>query len=228
MKYLDVEIRLPEELLHPMAAFVRDSEAVSYEELLAWNVDPSAGVEQVLFYVEGDADRYRDQVSTVETIQSVRVEPIDDQSLHLWAREEIRPETAAWRGSFAGRQLVVVPPIRFDADAAMSMTVVGDGGDMQAALAALPPAVDVTVREVGSYDRRGGGLAGSLTDRQRRALATAHEVGYYDVPRTGTLADVAEAMSCAQSTASLLVRRAERDVVGSLVSHLRTPTLDPA
>lgn len=219
MKYLDCEIRLPDELLHPMASFVRETDAVSYEEMLAWNVRPSAGIEQVLFYVEADIERYQTRVEAVEPVVTYRIEPIDESSLHVWAREEIRPEDEAWREAFAGRQLVVVPPIQFDADAAMRMTVVGDSGDMQDVLSELPPSVDVTVHEIGTYDRRGGTLAGTLTDRQLEAIGTARAVGYYEVPRTAALADVAAALDCAESTASVLLRRAEREVFSQVLDR---------
>lgn len=219
MKYLDVEIRLPDRLLHPMAAFVRETEAVEYEEMLAWNVQPSRGIRQVLFYVEAAVERYRERVATVEPVQSFRIEPVDESSLHVWAREEIRPEDEAWQSAFAGRQLVVVPPVQFDADAAMRMTVVGDGEDMGAVLDGLPASVGVTVHEIGSYDRRGGTVAGALTDRQREAVVTARAVGYYDVPREATLEDVAAALECAESTASVLLRRAERDVFARVLDR---------
>lgn len=219
MKYLDCEIRLPDALLHPMASFVRETDAVDYEEMLAWNVRPSAGSEQVLFYVEADVERYRRRVEAVDPIVSFRIEPLDESSLYVWAREEIRPEDEAWREAFTGRQLVVVPPVQFDADAAMRLTVVGDGGDMQDMLDALPPSVDVTVHEIGGYDRRGGTLASTLTDRQFEAVAAAREVGYYEVPRTASLDDVATALDCAESTASVLLRRAEREVFSQVLDR---------
>lgn len=55
-------------------------------------------------------------------------------------------------------------------------------------------------------------MAGTFTERQRAAGDTALRLGYYEVPRDGTLDDVAEALGCAESTASVLLRRAERDM----------------
>ncbi|MCW8172269.1 hypothetical protein D8S78_05600 [Natrialba swarupiae] len=37
-------------------------------------------------------------------------------------------------------------------------------------------------------------------------------MGYYDVPRTATLADVAAELGCAESSASVALRRAQRAV----------------
>jgi len=219
MKYLDLRLRLPDRMLHPMQAFIRETDAVGYEEMLAWRVRPDTDIEYALYYVEADLERYRTAVEEVETVVDWRLTPIDDAAAHVWVCEKTRPETNAWRDAFADRQLIVVPPIRFDETAAMEMTVVGDGSDIQATLETVPPAVDVTVNEVGTYDRRGGTLAGTLTDRQLTAASTALQLGYYDVPRSATLGDVADALACAESTASVLLRRAERDVLSQVLDR---------
>jgi predicted DNA binding protein len=212
VKFVDCTLRLPDDLLHPMAAFVRHEDVVRYEELLTWRVRPDEDIEYELFYVEADPPAYREAVAEVETIVDYRVAPIDDSSLHLWVCEETLPQVTAWRNAFLDRQLVVVPPVRFDDEAVMGMTIVGDGPDIQAVLDAMPAAVDVTVTEIGTYDRRGGTLAAALTDPQLEALATALSMGYYDVPRGATLADVASALGVAESSASEVIRRAERAV----------------
>ncbi len=219
MKYVDLRLRLPDGLLHPMQAFIRHGDAVEYEELLTWSVQPREGVEYGLYYVEADPEPYRAAVEDVDSIREYRIEPIDDRAMHVWACEEIRPENQAWRTAFAGRHLVVVPPVRIDDEAVMGMTIVGDGADVNDVLDELPPAVDVTVDAIGTYDRRGGTVAGALTDRQLEALGAALSVGYYEVPRQGSLADVAAALGCAESTASVLVRRAERDVFARMLDR---------
>ncbi|MFC7132408.1 MULTISPECIES: helix-turn-helix domain-containing protein [Salinibaculum] len=219
MKYLDFRLRLPDEMLHPMQEFIRTDEAVRYEEMLAWRVRPDEGIEYALYYVEADLEPYRAATRDIETTIDCRISPIDDVSAHVWVCEETRPETRAWRDAFADRQLIVVPPIRFDEEAAMEMTLVGDGGDINETLDTVPDVVDVTVKEIGTYDRRGGTLAGTLTDRQLAAASTAVRLGYYEVPRAATLADVAEALGCAESTASVLLRRAERDLLSRVLDR---------
>ncbi|RQH03355.1 helix-turn-helix domain-containing protein [Natrarchaeobius oligotrophus] len=219
MKYVDVRLRQPDWMLHPMQEFIRTEDAVRYEELLTWNVVPDEGLEYELFYVEADRERYRAALAGVESIREYRIAPIDDESIHVWACQETRPEDRAWRAAFADRQLVVVPPVRFDDEAAMRMTIVGDGGDVQGVLEELPADVEVTVVEVGTYDRRGATMAGALTDRQREAVRAALELGYYDVPRGAALADVASALECAESSASMLLRRAERELMRRVVDR---------
>lgn len=219
MKYFDIRLHLPDRMLHPMQEFIRYEEAVRYEEMLAWRVRPDEDIEYALYYVEADLESYRAAVREVETVIECQITPINDRSAHVWACEETRPETQAWREAFADRQLIVIPPIRFDDTAAMEMTIVGNGSDMHETIETIPSSVDVTVNEIGTYDRRGGTLAGTLTDRQLTAAGTALELGYYEVPRDATLADVADTLDCAESTASVLLRRAERDVLSRVLTR---------
>lgn len=52
-----------------------------------------------------------------------------------------------------------------------------------------------------------------LTDRQREVLGHARDLGYYDVPRTATLTEVAESLGIAKATASDTLHRAESHLV---------------
>lgn len=61
---------------------------------------------------------------------------------------------------------------------------------------------------------------GSLTDRQREVLFEAVERGYYDVPRTCTLTEVAEHVGIAKSTCSETLQRVERTIVREFVDDL--------
>jgi len=45
------------------------------------------------------------------------------------------------------------------------------------------------------------------------ALCAARRVGYYDVPRSGSVADVAEAIECSPSTAGAHLRKGEAALV---------------
>lgn len=49
----------------------------------------------------------------------------------------------------------------------------------------------------------------ALTDRQREALRTAHELGYFEVPRRASLEDVAAELDVSAASLSELLRRAQ-------------------
>lgn len=57
-----------------------------------------------------------------------------------------------------------------------------------------------------------------LTDRQREALVTAHEMGYFDVPRGAELADVADELGIGASALSERLRRAQAHLVETTVA----------
>lgn len=217
MKYVQLHVDLPSELRHPMESFLRESSALDRGELIAWNLTAD-DAEYALFFFEGDLDRYRDRIDRVASVRGYTLTPVDDGSFYAYVESAPREAGRRWRSAFARRNLVVVPPISYDVDG-MTMTVVGEPADLQSVLEALPEAIGATVEEVGEYDRRHGTIAAALTDRQFEAVATAVELGYYEVPRTGSLAEVAAALGCAPSTASAHLRKAERAVFGQLVDR---------
>jgi len=58
---------------------------------------------------------------------------------------------------------------------------------------------------------------GLLTDRQAACLATAHRLGYFEVPRACTLEAVADDLGVDKSSASETLRRATERVVGEFL-----------
>lgn len=213
-----MRVVLPNDLAHPMVEFVRYEDVVRYEELIAWNVLPGGDEEYVIFYVEADREPWEAQVETVDEVVEYEVAPVDEDSFHVYAREETREEDRQWRQAFAMLNLVVVPPIAIDSEGGMHMVVVGSGDDVQTMLDSLPDGIDVEVKEIGTYERRRG-LAGAMTPRQREAVRTAVDLGYYEVPREADLDEVAAELDCADSTASELLRRAEAEVLSTLVDR---------
>lgn len=219
MKYLDVRFRQPDWMLHPMQEVIRYDDVIRYEELLTWNLLPGEEVEYELFYVEADREPYEAAVESVESVRDYVITPIDEESFYVYACQETRPEDTLFRQAFADLHLLVVPPVVYDSEAALHMTIVGDGGDLRTLLENVPEEIDVTVNEVGEYDRRHGTVAGALTRRQFEVVEVAAELGYYEVPRKASLADVSAALDCAESTASTILRRAESRVMKALVER---------
>ncbi|WP_435318950.1 helix-turn-helix domain-containing protein [Haloarchaeobius sp. TZWSO28] len=217
MRYLDVRIRQPDWMLHPMQSFIRHEDVVQYEELLTWNVQREQGIEYELFYVEADREQYEPAIDAVDSIHWYDLTPVDDGSFYIYACQDIRDIDVEWREAFVALNLLVLPPIVYDTEAAMRMTVIGSSEDLQTMLDGLPDEIDVTVNEIGEFDARHPRLAGSMTARQREAVSLAVDLGYYDVPRTGSLEAVADALDCAPSTASNHLRKAEAAVMRRLV-----------
>lgn len=77
--------------------------------------------------------------------------------------------------------------------------------------------VEFELESVGDVDP--AGTAGTMTDRQREVLLAARELGYYEVPRTATLTEVADALGVAKATASDTLHRAESHLVDAFVAE---------
>lgn len=220
MKYLDATVSQPDWMMHRMQRYSRDSDTVQYEELQAWNVIGSEfGIEHELFYVEADREPYEAELDACESIAWYDVTPVDDDAFYLYIGQETREEDVAWRQAFAALDLLLVPPVVYDDNGDFEITVVGESENIQSMLDGLPDEIEVTVEAIGEYDRRHATVAGDLTDRQLAAVRTAAELGFYEVPREATVADVADALDCAPSTASTLLQKAEGSVLKRVVER---------
>lgn len=61
--------------------------------------------------------------------------------------------------------------------------------------------------------------APSMTDRQREALFTAYEMGYFEIPRTTNLTDVATTLDISAPSLSERLRRAHAHLIESFASE---------
>ncbi len=208
MKWLRVVLTLPDEYLHPMHAFVCRSPDVEREVLLEGKADD--GTETLLAYVEGDRDAYEAELDARPEVVEHHVTADGDDGFYLYLRGTLGDAGVELMAALDRDSLVLVPPIEFRSDRTMHLSLVGHPDDLQAALDALPDAIDVDVRRVGAY---ADALSDRLTDRQREALDAAWTAGYYAVPRDTDLTAVADELDCAVSTASDLLRRAEARLV---------------
>lgn len=219
MKYLQVQVDMPARARHPMQEFCRESEKMGRVELVTWNVT-SEDEEYAFFRIEGDIDAYRNRIRDVKTVRTYNLTPIDETSFYSYVVQEPREADRMWRQVFTNRNLVVVPPIVYDEDTRMTLTVVGDKDDLQALIKNFPKEFELTVEEVGDYDRRYPTIVADVTDRQLEAITVAVKVGYYTVPREASLTAVADELGCAESTASNHLRKAEARVMRRLVRRM--------
>lgn len=223
VKYLELIADVPSAARHPMQEFCRRSELMGRVELITWNV-ASADEEYAFFRIEGDIDAYRARIEDVDGVRTYNLTPIDDESFYSYVVHDPREPDRQLREAFLRRNLVVIPPIVY-LDTRMMLTVVGDSDDLRALLSDFPDQFDLTVGEVGDYDRRRRSVDADLTTRQLEAVRAAVDVGYYAVPRDGGLAAVADELGCAESTASTHLRKAESRVMHRLVGRVPRPAV---
>lgn len=65
-----------------------------------------------------------------------------------------------------------------------------------------------------------------LTDSQHEALRVAYEMGYFDIPRTASLAEVAAELGVTQSSLSERLRRAQTHLIETTVASTWPPLPD--
>lgn len=79
--------------------------------------------------------------------------------------------------------------------------------------------ITMTIESVDTTSWDGGGSGLPLTDLQKEALQTAFEAGYFEVPRHGTLVDLAEELGVSDSAVSQRLRRGIAGLVESTVER---------
>ncbi|SMO51193.1 helix-turn-helix domain-containing protein [Halorubrum cibi] len=216
MRYVHVEFRFPPSIRHPMHDFLDGGEGWR-SELLTWRrLDD--GTLATLFRITAPREPYLERLRAVDSIERFEVGPTSgpastDGTFYLRAHETLDGPLDAFLGAFLETEFLSVPPVVYRSEGRLSLGVVGPPDQLRGALSALPDAIDVDVDRIGSYDG-GSRLAGvEVTDRQAEALRAARRTGYYDVPRTGSVADVADALDCSSSTAGTHLRKAEAALV---------------
>ena len=112
--------------------------------------------------------------------------------------------------------LVLDRSIEFVEDG-VTLTVAGEANALQQAYERVVDSIDVTVEWSGGYSPDGNDVLARLTTRQREAIRTAYELGFYENPRGTTYEEIASELDCAPSTANELLRRAERTAIRSIL-----------
>lgn len=123
---------------------------------------------------------------------------------------------------------LLVAPLRYVDGAKVCRVLALDAGDLSACYRdLLDDGFGVTVE----HKRAGAVTPGSplgvdellpdLTARQRQAFVTAHEQGYYEIPRETTTEAIAAALGVERRTAEEHLRRAENKLAAALVTALR-------
>jgi len=207
MKSIRVAITPTESTIHPMHAFLCESPAVDREYLLDGHVDE--GIETIASYIEGDPETYETALTDRLDPETYEIYPTGE-GFFCYLRAPLPETNTGIMAAFQQETLAIVPPIEFHSDRRMLLSLIASTEDLQTIIETLPDGMDLTVLSVGSVPQFVGS---TLTARQREAVETAVACGYYAVPREGSLEEIADSLDCAESTASVLLRRAHRRLV---------------
>jgi hypothetical protein len=217
VKRVTFATRYPVAEASPTHRAVARTDGVTRAELRAWA--PAGGARTLSWY---DADRGTVErlLDGVEPVAAFRLVP-GDGGTYAFADRSEREFDARVLALVAEADVAFVPPVTLHETGTVRVDAVGEPGPLGAFYRRLSEVVDARVEAVREFAGRAAPPRPTLTDRRARALSVAVDVGYYDVPRTGNLADVAAELDCARSTAGELLRRAEATLVTAFVDAER-------
>ncbi|PCR92434.1 helix-turn-helix domain-containing protein [Natrinema ejinorense] len=203
--------------IHPVYDVLVNAPYVGRSRALQWNF---AGDELgIMHYVEGDRERFDAAIEAIPHVLASEIAPAGDEAFYTYIRDAM---TEPLRGVFelaTGSPVVVIPPVEYAADGTVSYSVVGPSGAIQTAIERIPDPIAVTVTEIGGMETAPGITESRLSDRQREAIETAVDLGYYEIPRDAGHEAVANAIDCAPSTAAEHLRKAEATLLKSVLGE---------
>ena len=203
--------------IHPMYGVMTRAPFVERATALQWNYTGDAL--GILHYVVGDADALEAAMREIPEVVGYDVERIDNRSCYVYVRDATTDSLREMFGPISSGGLVVVPPIEYEPDGTVALSIFGPDDEIQDAVETISVPVEVTIEAVGGLAGTTAAVEARLTDRQREAVETALELGYYDVPRTATQEDVAAELDCAPSTAAEHLQKAESRVLRAQFSR---------
>lgn len=170
---------------------------------------PTDAVTTLVWY-DAVPDAVRDLLDRVDSLTTATLLPEDDGT-YVFSHQTEFELSRSVLDVVAHSEVAFPPPVVFLGGGEVRFEAVGGSDGLSEFHGRLSELLDVRIERVGDFRR--GPAPATLTDRQRAALEAAAAVGYYDVPRVGTVADVAGRLDCAQSTAGELPRKAESRVL---------------
>jgi predicted DNA binding protein len=218
VKQVTFRATYPPELAHPLHVGVVEESDVSRAAVLQWGPTDSAST---LSWFDTDRETTRALLDRVESVAATSLVE-DGAGTYAFVHQTAFEFDDALMDRLGDARVVFVPPLTFLDTGAARFHAVGAADALAAFRADLAGPLDVHVERVRTFRR--GPAPATLTDRQDEALSAAVAVGYYEVPRTGSVADVADRLDCAQSTAGELLRKAEARLVADHVETSEPPT----
>lgn len=222
MRSFRVTLSFSKEVINPMHAFIGDCEDVTRDRLLHGTVT-NDDLDTFLFYVEGDREAYVGALEEYSALRTYDVTPIDDDSFYVYIEQEAPEVDQTVFDAFSRSGVIVIPPIDFTGDGRAQLTMVGDSDEVREVLADLPSGIETEVTRIGDYEGDSPKVLSSLSKRQLEAIAAGVDVGYYEVPRQGSVADVGRRLGCAPGTAAEHLQKAESRIVTELVARREGP-----
>ncbi|UTF53317.1 helix-turn-helix domain-containing protein [Natronosalvus rutilus] len=167
--------------IHPMYDLWANAPFVDRAVALQWNFTGDAL--GILHYAVGDADAFEAAVADVPEVLDYDLVRDGVDAFYVYVRDDTTDALGELFDPVTQGGLVVIPPIRYREDGSVAFSIFGPDAEIQAAIEAVPDPIDVTVGGIGGLRATAPAVETRLSERQREAIRTAIELGYYEVPR---------------------------------------------
>jgi len=214
MRYLTVRVRAREGGLHPWGHELAREPSVTRGPIHRLTMLDD-GTAVLLAEISGDLERYREITNANEYVKSISVAGSDPA--YAYAHFELTALGEAALTAIRQHELVLQFPIRVEDTGSMVGTFVGQEEQFTELATALPDSVRVDVVSIGNYDPELADVFSVLTERQQEILRTAVDLGYFEVPREASCADIAESVGIAAGTVGEHLRKIEQQVFSQFV-----------
>lgn len=189
------------------------SSYVTEARLFDLNISPR-GRPTVLFEVDGEMDRVRTELDGSNGLQTIETAPVADGKFNLLGT--LVPSTVPLLqdviGALTQEELVVAKPVIYR-DEQVHVRIVGSSSTLQTAISKLSSNMEFEITTIGEFDRSRDTPISMLSERQREAVVTAFNLGYYEHPRETTHGDIADPLGCAPNTVSDHLQKAEKKIM---------------
>lgn len=210
MRYMTLIVHLDWAAFHPVEHRLAEEPTLTRKALHEIKLLDD-GTVALLAEVEGDLDRYRELMDASPEIHRYAVSG-DDSGL-CYSQTATTPASRELLERSEQGDFIIQTPIEYTDDGGLHLTVIGEETDLMAVPDMLDDVVvDLELVSTGPYFQATDGVFADLTDRQREVLETAVRAGYYDTPRSATLADLGEGLDVTPATVGRHLRTIEAKV----------------
>lgn len=218
MKQVSMTVTYTAETAQRTHRHIMRDDTISRTELLVWG--PILGG-TTLSWFDGDEAAVESLLGRVDNVSNFHLVPSDDGTYAFTERSEYEFDSDVL-SLISDVRIVFIPPLTYFDTGELRFAAVGEQSDLSEFFNDLSALVDVQLEQLYTFHPRHS--FASITDHQRQALVAAVEVGYYEVPRSGSIDDIASVLGCAHSTAGELLRKAESAVISESVAPGRGAT----
>lgn len=213
MRALTVTVTPPEST--PPGRLLEDESDVRPDRVHNFDVLDDGSV-VLLGRFRGDLEQVRAVLTADEDVLGFSISDTDRDGGLVYVHSRPPPGVARFLALPQAHEVFFDVPVETTADGRYRVDLVGETNEaLQAALADVPPGIDVTVERIGPYREERGDLTARLTDRQREVLDAARDLGYYESPRAATHRDIADRLDIATGTVAEHLQKIEARVLGS-------------